>query len=70
MTEEIRCPKCNCIVPKERYELLGVVTCTKHTLQPEIYGVMEYSSKNLADLVICTSRRELEQFRKPANRRR
>jgi hypothetical protein len=67
---EFNCAKCGKAVPYERYELLKVKTCVNCTPQPEIFGVMEYQSKNLPELVICTSREELKQLQKPANRRR
>lgn len=66
-----KCPCCECEVPDERFELLGVLTCLKCTPQKErLFGIMEYTQKSGGVLMITDSRKEFEMLKRPANQRR
>jgi hypothetical protein len=67
----MKCSGCGKNMPAERYELLGVRTCIKCTPpRSKPYGIMEYSHKNTAQLVLCDTFEEFHALKKPANQRR
>lgn len=65
------CPSCGEPVSDERQVLTGMVTCPACTQQPpKLLGVMVYTHKSTAELVITSDVGLLKQLKKPANRQR
>lgn len=70
-TGEHECPKCGKMTSDLRKILLNIDTCRDCTPQLEKpLAVMEYSSKNVGELVICPNREIFKELKKPANKRR
>lgn len=66
-----KCKVCGGDVPNERVDLIGEEICIKCAPPtPKLFGVMEYSGKNVGTLVVTDDPVLFRQLKKPANRRR